>query len=289
MTQPLVTAEHRPDGVAVVRLDQPDSRVNILSTAMWSALEDVLVTLSLHPGLRGVVLTSGKPNSFIAGADLKFLANVPAPNDPAVRDLIEQGLKVLDMLESIPVPTCAAINGPALGGGLEVALACDYRLASSDACVRFGLPEVKLGLIPGWGGTQRLPRIIGLESACTLLQSGDTINAEEAFHVGLLRQIVSPEMLIETAAVLVKSTTPAQIRSWKRLPLTEADRQGFRPAVPSEPDAVREALLCVLRGAERALDQALTIETEAFLRLAGSEESRQRIAGFFAQKPTRSS
>lgn len=284
-TQTLISIEHRPDGVAVVRLDQPDSRVNILTPALWSALEDAIVALSLHAGLRGLVLTSGKPGCFIAGADLKFLAAVPAPNDPAVRDLIEQGLKVLDMLESIPVPTCAAIHGPALGGGLEVALACDYRIASSDPAVKFGLPEVKLGLIPGWGGTQRLPRIIGLERACTLLQSGESLTAEEAFQAGLLRQVVQTDELIETAASIVCSTAPAQIRSWKRLPLPEADRRGYRPAVPSEPDAVREAMLCVVRGAELPLEQALTIETEAFLRLAGSEESRQRIAAFFARKP----
>ncbi|MCZ2341423.1 MAG: enoyl-CoA hydratase/isomerase family protein [Bacteroidales bacterium] len=289
MASPLIAIENRPDGVAVIRLDQPESRVNVLTSAMWSALEDVLVTLSGQMGLRGLVLTSGKPNSFIAGADLKFLANVPAPNDPVVRDLIEQGLKVLDMLESIPVPTCAAVNGPALGGGLEVALACDYRLANADAGVKFGLPEVKLGLIPGWGGTQRLPRIVGLERACGLLLSGEPWTAEEAFQAGLLRQVVSPDTLIETAAILVKSTTPAPIRSWKRLPMSEADRRGFRPAVPSEPDAVREAMLCVIRGAEQPLEQALTIETEAFLRLAGSEDSRQRIASFFAQKPKRSS
>lgn len=279
-----VRIETRDDGVAVVIFDSPNSRVNVLTEAVWSAFEDALVILAARREIRGVVLASGKPDTFIAGADLKFFASVPAPNDPAVRDLIEQGLKVLDMLESLEVPTCAAIDGPALGGGLEVGLACDYRLAGTNPAVKFGLPEVKLGLIPGWGGTQRLPRIVGLETTCSMLLTGEPLTAEEAVTKGLVRSIVPSEQLIDRAAVLVTSTNPAQIRSWKRLPLSEADRRGYRPPVPSEPDAAREAMLSVIRGSELPLAEALTVETETFLRLAGSEGSRQRISAFFAAR-----
>ncbi len=244
-----IRLDTRPDGVAVLTLDQPGSRANVLSKQLWAELEAALVPLADRPDLKGLVLASAKPGIFIAGADLKFLASVPAPNDPAVRDLIEHGLRVLDVLESLPVPTCAAIDGAALGGGLEVALACDYRIAGTNSRVELGLPEVKLGLIPGWGGTQRLPRVVGLEAA-----------------VGT-----------------VGTTAPAHIRAWKRNPIPEAERQ-YRPAVPSEPNAVREAMLCLVRGAERPLGEALTLETEAFLRLAGSDESKRLIGEFFASK-----
>jgi enoyl-CoA hydratase/carnithine racemase len=273
----------RPDGVAVLTLDQPGSRANILSKQLWSELEAALVSLAERHDVRGLVLASAKPGIFIAGADLKFLASVPAPNDPAVRDLIEHGLRVLDILESVPFPTCAAIDGAALGGGLEVALACDYRLAGTNPRVELGLPEVKLGLIPGWGGTQRLPRVLGIEPAADLLATGRTVKADEAKSLGLVRDVLPSEKLMGAAVGTVGATAPAHIRAWKRNPIPEADRR-FKPAVPSEPNAVREAMLCLVRGSELPLAEALALETEAFLRLAGSDESKRRIAAFFGRK-----
>ncbi len=273
----------RPDGVAVHTLDQPDSRANILSKPLWAELEAALVALADRPDIKGLVLASAKPGIFIAGADLKFLSAVQAPNDPAVRDLIEYGLHVLDMLESVPFPTCAAIDGAALGGGLEVTLACDYRVAGSNAHVEIGLPEVTLGLIPGWGGTQRLPRILGLEPAADLIATGRTVKGEEAKSLGLVRDVVPSGELLAACVGTVSATAPAHIRAWKRNPIPEADRR-FKPAVPSEPNAAREAMLCLIRGAELPLADALTLETETFLRLAGSDESRRRIGEFFASK-----
>jgi enoyl-CoA hydratase/carnithine racemase len=278
-----IRLDTRPDGVAVLTLDQPGSRANILTKKLWAELEAALVLLADRHDLKGLVLTSAKPGIFIAGADLKFLATVPAPNDPAVRDLIEHGLRVLDVLESVPFPTCAAIDGAALGGGLEVALACDHRIAGMNPRVELGLPEVKLGLIPGWGGTQRLPRVLGLERAADLLASGRTVKAEEAKALGLVRDVLPSEELLSAAVGTVCTTAPAHIRAWKRNPMPEADRR-FRPAVPSQPNAVREAMLCLIRGAELPLADALTLETEAFLRLAGSDESKRLIAEFFAAK-----
>lgn len=273
----------RPDGVAVLTLDQPDSRAILLSKRLWAELEAALIPLGERPDIKGLVLASAKPGVFIAGADLKFLAMVQSPNDPAVRDLIEYGLRVLDVLESVPFPTCAAIDGAALGGGLEVALACDYRVAGTNPRVELGLPEVKLGLVPGWGGTQRLPRVIGLESAADLLATGRTVKAEEAKSLGLVRDVVPSEELLAACVGTVGATAPAHIRAWKRNPIPEADRR-FKPATPSEPNAVREAMLCLVRGAELPLAEALTVETEAFLRLAGSDESRRLIAEFFEAK-----
>jgi enoyl-CoA hydratase/carnithine racemase len=273
----------RPDGVAVLTLDQPDRRANLLSKQLWAELEAALIPLAERSDVKGLVLASAKPGVFVAGADLKFLATVRAPNDPAVRDLIEHGLRVLDVLESVPFPTCAAIDGAALGGGLEVALACDYRVAGTSPRVELGLPEVRLGLIPGWGGTQRLPRVVGLERAADLLATGRSVTAEEAKSLGLVRDVVPSEELLAACVGTVSTTAPAHIRAWKRNPVSEADRRS-RPPVPSEPNAAREAMLCLVRGAELPLGEALALETETFLRLAGSDESRQLIAEFFARR-----
>src|ERR1043166_345159 len=167
-----ITISTRPDGVAVLTFDQPGSKANVLTRELWTEFGDALTSLANRTDLKGLVLASAKPGIFIAGADLKLLANAPGPNDPEVRAFIEQGLRVLEQLEALPFPTCAAIDGAALGGGLEVALACDYRVCGTNPKVQLGLPEVKLGLIPGWGGTQRLPRIMGSDTVVTTDESG---------------------------------------------------------------------------------------------------------------------
>src|SRR5262245_57767215 len=122
----------RPDSVAIVTLDQPGSKANVLNAALWAEIEAVLDSLATPTDVKGMVLASAKPDIFIAGADLKLLAGAPGPNDPTVRAFIERGLRALEKLESLPFPTCAAIDGAALGGGLEVALACDYRICGTN-------------------------------------------------------------------------------------------------------------------------------------------------------------
>src|SRR4051812_34347268 len=175
MPDPAVRLDVRPDTVAVLTLDQPGSKANVLTTQMWTELEAAVDALATRTDVRGLVIASAKPGIFIAGADLKLLANAAGPNDPAVRSFIEHGLRVLEKLEALPFPTCAAIDGAALGGGLEVALACDYRVVGTSDKVKLGLPEVTLGLIPGWGGTQRLPRWVRrLEDAAWMLRTGQS-------------------------------------------------------------------------------------------------------------------
>src|SRR5947208_565735 len=178
-----ITVTTRPDGVAVLTFDQPGSKANVLTRELWTEFGEALAALHTRTDLKGLVLASAKPGIFIAGADLKLLANAPGPNDPEVRAFIELGLRVLEQLEALPFPTCAALDGAALGGGLEVALACDYRVCGTNPKVQLGLPEVKLGLIPGWGGTQRLPRIIDmnrLHAACKLVTTAELLDAPSA-------------------------------------------------------------------------------------------------------------
>lgn len=267
-----VTVETRPDGIAVLTIDQPGSRANVLTSQLWSDLEAALSPLVSRTDLKGLVVASGKPGMFVAGADLKFFAAVAAPNDPIVKALIEHGLRVLDVLESLSFPTCAAIDGPALGGGLELALACDFRVCGTNPRVELGLPEVKLGLIPGWGGTQRLPRIVGMDKAAEMLGTAASVNAEEAVRVALA-------VTGDPFAVVLTGTEVA-VRERKRASVSGTSR----PPVPSSPNAVREAMLVLIRGAELPLADAIPLETEAFLRLAGSDESKRLIAEFFSSR-----
>jgi enoyl-CoA hydratase/carnithine racemase len=272
----------RPDSVAVLTFDQPGSRANILTAELWAEFESVLDSLANRTDLNGLVLASAKPGIFIAGADLKLLANAPGPNDPAVRAFIEQGLRTLEKLEALPFPTCAATDGAALGGGLEVALACDYRVCGSHPKVQLGLPEVKLGLIPGWGGTQRLPRVLDMNrmhTAATMLTSGEASSAARAAADGLLDATGESDKLIDLAAYTALGGTWEQRREWKRNPISDP----YKPP-PELTGAAAEAVRVMAEGAALPLYDGIKLETEAFLRLAGSDESKRLIAEFFASR-----
>ena len=154
------------------------------------------MNLAHRPDVTGLILESAKPGIFIAGADLKELGERRPRPAPGV---IELGHRVLDMLEALPFPTVAAIDGAALGGGLEVALACDFRVCGTNPKVQLGLPEIKLGLIPGWGGTQRLPRLVGVEEAIERLLSGESYDASDPPPDDLVDETVASERLADAA------------------------------------------------------------------------------------------
>jgi enoyl-CoA hydratase/carnithine racemase len=279
---PAVRVEVRPDRVAVLTIDQPGAKVNVLTVGLWAELEAAIDGLAARTDLAGLVVASGKAGCFIAGADLNLLATA-SPGDPAVAAFIAQGLRVLAKLEALPFPTCAAIDGVALGGGLEVALACDYRVCGTHPKVQLGLPEVKLGLIPGWGGTQRLPRIVGMNQAIEMLVTGDPIGTNVAEGLDLVAFVVASDGLIDSAAFDINSSERVHQS-------TRTSKLGPTPIHPLELDrspgmtAAREAVRVVLMGASLPLTQAIPVETEAFLRLAGSDESREKIAAFFAAR-----
>ena len=272
----------RPDGVAVLTFDQPGSKANVLTRDLWTEFGAVLAGLAPQTDLKGLVLASAKPGIFIAGADLKLLANAPSPNDPEVRAFIEQGLRVLEQLEALPFPTCAAIDGAALGGGLEVALACDYRICGTNPKVQLGLPEVKLGLIPGWGGTQRLPRITSRETTAEMLTTGRSLGASEALESRLVEQIVDSAGLIDAAAARTIQADRERkgLRSVKQGGIL-SDR---RPSTEGLTGAAAEAVRVMTEGVCGLLENGIKLETEAFMRLAGSDESKRLIAEFFASR-----
>jgi enoyl-CoA hydratase/carnithine racemase len=309
------------DSIAILTLDQPESRVNVLSRSMWSELESICQGLAKRPDLRGLIIDSNKPGIFIAGADLKELSGVPSPDDPATRDFIEQGLRVLESLETLPFPTAACIDGAALGGGLEVTLACDFRLAGTNPKIKLGLPEVTLGLIPGWGGTQRLPRIIGVTSALEQILTNLQFDADTARYRGLVAKVVPSENLRAEASQLLQESHAngdwQPLREKKQKPL-DIDRTGMTMeemnhgrfseaksnAMSLSPEALnafrqnveeqmaaslsRRAALAVLEvvanGCLLPLKEAIGLETAAFLQLAAGEEARQLIASFFASR-----
>jgi enoyl-CoA hydratase len=186
----------RRDAVAVITLDRPDA-LNAFSPEMLDELEAALVRIDADPGQRAIVLTGAGPKAFCAGADIGHMRRA-TPHEARAFGL--RGQSVANLIESIGTPVVAAVNGFALGGGCEIALACDVRLAAESA--RFGQPEVTLGIIPGWGGTQRLARATSIGFAKDLILSGRLVKADEALRAGLASQIHPAEDLLDAAIAL---------------------------------------------------------------------------------------
>lgn len=194
--------EIRSDGIVVLSLDRQGTMVNALSQDVLIELGDLLERIAIDPP-KGVVIRSAKPSGFIAGADLKEFQEFDRKG--TVNDAIRRGQATFQKLAELPCPTVAAIHGFCMGGGTEIALACGYRVASNDASTRIGLPETKLGIFPGWGGTARLPRLIGAPAAMDLMLTGRTLSASAARAMGLVDKIAEPAVLLDTAITLVQS------------------------------------------------------------------------------------
>lgn len=279
------------DGVARLTFDQPASRANVLSTALWTEFGRTLDDLAHKPVITGLILESAKPGIFIAGADLKELSSA---DEGATRTLMELGLRILHTLEELPFPTVAVIDGAALGGGLEVALGCDFRVCGTNPKVQLGLPEIRLGLIPGWGGTQRLPRLVGVEEAIERLLSGESYDATDPAPEDLIDETVPSEGLLDAGRRWLTTGNWREVRAVKRaaipadlLPSAEflaETRQTLDLIDPPMRPAAVEALKVVLEGSLTDLDAGLRLETAAFVRLAGTENARQLIADFFARR-----
>src|SRR5262249_34214063 len=197
--QPALRLEMLEGDIAVLTFDQPGSKANTLSSPIWDEFEAVLQRLNAPAGRpKGLILRSGKPGMFVAGADLRELGTA-RPDPDVTRKLIRRGHDILAAFESLPYPTVAVIDGSCMGGGLELALAFDFRLAGSHPKTELGLPEVKLGILPGWGGTQRLTRLIGPALAAELICAGEAVKAERARDLHIVFDAVPSERLMEEA------------------------------------------------------------------------------------------
>lgn len=280
--------------IGLVTFDLPGSRANTLGQAVLAEFEQLLDQIEARTDLRGLVLRSGKPGMFVAGADLKELGSLRS-DSPHSRAVGKRGHDILRRIENLPYPTVAAVEGSCMGGGLELALAFDFRVASTHPKTELGFPEVKVGIIPGWGGTQRLPRVIGPAPATELICAGESVNAKKAFQIGLVFDAVPSERLLDEAVRVVKWA--AETGAWKEarrkkqqpVGLTEAQHAftfAVARAVVTEKTkgqlpAPLAALDAIAKGCNLPLEEGLKIEGEAFAPLAGSPISRNLIAVFF--------
>ncbi|HEX4953300.1 MAG TPA: 3-hydroxyacyl-CoA dehydrogenase NAD-binding domain-containing protein [Thermoanaerobaculia bacterium] len=283
----------RRSDLAWLWLDEPGRRVNTLSARLLSAFEGWLAELEQHPPA-GLVVISAKPDTFVAGADLEELAGLA--DQAGVLALVRQGHGLLLRLEKLPCPTVAAIHGACLGGGLELALACRFRVATRAAATRLGLPEVELGLIPGLGGTQRLPRRIGVMAALDLLLTGRRLDAESALRRGLVDEVCDPPDLEEVAERLARRPPRRPLRLGARAANLVARLPGLRRAIfgPAEKQVLARtqgcypaplrALEVVARGLRQPLPRALETEATAFAELVTSETARNLVGLFFLKK-----
>jgi 3-hydroxyacyl-CoA dehydrogenase/enoyl-CoA hydratase/3-hydroxybutyryl-CoA epimerase/3-hydroxyacyl-CoA dehydrogenase/enoyl-CoA hydratase/3-hydroxybutyryl-CoA epimerase/enoyl-CoA isomerase len=196
--------EEGSDKVGTLYFDSPGQKVNTFTHAALGELAECVDKLAKRTDLRGLILASGKPGTFIAGADMEDLLLGASKRSGGGDEVTRLGQGIFDRLSELPFPTVAAIDGAAMGGGLEIALACDFRLATTNKGTQIGLPETKIGIIPGWGGTQRLPRIVGVSQAVEMITTGEPVDGKRAFEIGLAFDAVPPDRLRSEASRLIE-------------------------------------------------------------------------------------
>src|SRR5437870_2638181 len=193
----IIRSEIDDDHICLLTFDRPDSGANIFDAATLNDLNEHLDLIEHDGSIRGLIITSAKKWIFIAGADLKTLLKQAQTGE--MRDFIAGGQRILNRVAALEIPTIAAIHGACAGGGYEVTLACDWRIATDDPATRIGLPETTLGLIPAWGGCTRLPRLIGSERAAKVILKGKLYSAQEALKLGLIDEIVPRDRIVDLA------------------------------------------------------------------------------------------
>jgi 3-hydroxyacyl-CoA dehydrogenase / enoyl-CoA hydratase / 3-hydroxybutyryl-CoA epimerase / enoyl-CoA isomerase len=284
-----------PGPIAVLTFDLPDKKVNTLSQAVLDELARVTARLETRTDLRGLLLRSGKPGQFIAGADLNELAALPHLPRAEIERLLAEGHRLFDRLSDLPFPTVALIDGPCMGGGTELALALDERIASDNPKTKVGLPEVTIGLIPAWGGTQRLPRCIGISAAIEMICGGEPVSPRKAYALGLVFDAVPVDRLVDEGCrvieLLRESESWRALRERRRQPLGLSEDQSqfafrcaegqVRAKTKGLPSAAPVALRSMEQGANRPLDEGLAIERAVALDVIGSEMSANLIGVFF--------
>ncbi len=245
--------------IATLTLNRPEV-LHALNSTMFDELELAFTTLAADPAIRAVILTGSGDRAFAAGADIRALADTDAATGLAASQRGQQVFALIaSALEAAGKPVLAAVNGVALGGGCELALACTLRIASDKA--RLGFPEVKLGLIPGYGGTARLTRLIGRSAALRLMLSAQFVDAPEALRLGLVDEV----------------TTPAELQP-RALALADT-------IASMAPLAIAGVLESVARGADQPLPAALTVEAEIFGRLCATADKQEGLIAFLAKRP----
>ena len=275
------------DGIATITFDREGSSANIFDRPVLEELDGILSEISANGSLNGLLIRSAKPSIFIAGADLKTLFSAKGDE---LKELIELGQRTFNRLADLKIPTVAVIHGACVGGGLELALACDWRIASDSKKTKIGLPETQLGILPAWGGSTRLPRLVGLPTALSLILSGKLLAAKAAKHKGVIDAVV-PEGNVESFAltwisrgkrkpenhlVIHNPVSVAIIRKKARAGLM-AKTRGLYPG----PSA---ALEVVVDSVGRSREESLRAERDEIIRLAALPETHQLMRLFFLQE-----
>ena len=281
--------------MAIIRMDSPGAKVNTLSQALMSEMTEVLDRIESDAAITSAVLISGKADGFIAGADITMMEKCTSAADG--EKLSADGQMIMDRIEGSKKPFVAAIHGKALGGGLEVALACDYRIASSGKSTAMGLPEVQLGLLPGAGGTQRLPELVGIQQALTMATTGQNIKPDKAKRMGLVDQVADPFALEGAAVQAAKGLADGSVKSKKKkkglvasllednpvgrnVLFGQAQKMaakktgGNYPAVPAIMD-------CIQEGVTNGRKAGLKKEAEMFGQLTQTPEAKSLMSIFF--------
>jgi enoyl-CoA hydratase len=243
------------DGIAYLTIDRAD-KLNALNAAVIEDLGHAAHHIATDTAIRGAILTGSGTKAFVAGADISEMAD-QSPQEGMER--ARHGQEVFRRLESCGKPVIAAVNGFALGGGCELAMACHLRVASSTA--KFGQPEVKLGICPGYGGTVRLPRLVGKGRAIDILLTGRMVDAEEALRIGLVDRVTAPDQLMQESEALLRSI------------------------LAMGPLAVRSCLELVDAGLEMGIEEAFRMEASHFGLLSGSSDQKEGMAAFLAKRP----
>ncbi|PYK68124.1 MAG: hypothetical protein DME45_08940 [Verrucomicrobia bacterium] len=258
-------------GICLLTFDRPESGANVFDAATMADLDQQLDAIEEDDSLEGVVILSAKKSIFIAGADLKTLLRQAQTGE--MRSFIAEGQRVFNRLAALKIPTCAAIHGACAGGGYEVTLACDWRVASDDPSTRIGLPETSLGLIPAWGGCTRLPRLIGTEKAAEVILKGKLYSVRDAKGLGLIDEVVSRNQLLDAAK--------AKIREGKRpasSPLPQADVGEPRTTGNLAPG---RAYKIITKTLGRSVEESLAMELNAISELGEIDATQNLIRNFF--------
>lgn len=291
-----VTVQMLDAGIAELNFDLQGESVNKFDSATVNELEQAVAALESTAALQGVLVTSGK-SVFIVGADISEFLPLFAEGPEAAGVHLEKNKQNLNRIEDLSVPVVVAINGFALGGGLEFCLACDYRIASTEAKV--GLPESKLGLIPGWGGTVRLPRLAGTDVAIEWIASGKDQKAEDALKAGVVDGVVAPELLREAALNVLQQCIDGKLdyqarRAQKKAPLQLNNIESLMAfetskafvagqAGPNYPAPVI-AVKCMQKASTMERDAAMQVEKEGFIKVAATEAAKSLVGLFLSDQ-----
>jgi 3-hydroxyacyl-CoA dehydrogenase / enoyl-CoA hydratase / 3-hydroxybutyryl-CoA epimerase len=284
-----------PSGVAVIKLDHKDASLNLMSTSFLKSFDEILSKVSTEPHVKAMVICSAKKNGFLAGADLNELATISTAAD--AQKAAKDGQAVFCRITDLKIPTIAAINGHCIGGGTELVLACDFRLAAKEKA-NIALPEVKLGVFPGWGGTQRLPRLISLRNALDMILTGKGYNALKAYRCGLVDKVVPDDIIndyavkfaeeiIHTKGVKYIAARKKKARGMMKLitdknfigrfiMLTIAKRQVLKKTYGNYP-APLLAIKAMLWGLSKPLHEGLDIEARLFGQAVATEEHKNLL------------